>query len=219
VTHCGNAACTAGNVSTTVDDPSNSVGLYTSMAIGADGLPIISHRDFSANALRVTHCGNAACTAGNVSTTVDSPSTSVGVHTSMAIGADGLPIISHRDDTAENLRVTHCDNAACTAGHVSTTVDSPGNDGFFTSIAIGADGLPIISHFDSTASGVRVTHCGNAACSASNVSTGVDDDSADPVGFDTSIAIGGDGLPIISHRSLLGSTFLRVTKCATTTCQ
>jgi hypothetical protein len=51
------------NLSTTVHDPANTVGGYT--AIGADGLPVISHRDLTASALRVTKCGDAA----NVSTT------------------------------------------------------------------------------------------------------------------------------------------------------
>jgi hypothetical protein len=218
VTHCGNASCTAGNVSTTVDNPANDVGFDTSIAIGSDGLPIISHQDQTAFALRVTHCGNAACTAGNVSTTVDAPGNQVGFFTSIAIGSDGLPIISHRDQTASALRVTHCGNAACTAGNVSTTVDDPANSvGAFTSIAIGSDGLPIISHQDQTAIALRVTHCGNVACTAGNVSTTVDDPAND-VGFDTSIAIGSDGLPIISHQDL-PAFGLRVTKCATRTCQ
>jgi hypothetical protein len=215
VTKCGNPACTAGNVSTTVDDPANNVGWYTSIAVGADGLPVISYFDVTAEAVRVTHCGNAACTAGNVSTTVDDPPNRVGAYTSIAIGADGLPVISHLDSTAAGLRVTHCGNAACTAGNVSNTVDDPDNSvGFYTSTAIGADGLPVISHQDATAQALRVTHCGNAACTAGNVSTTVYDLTAE-VGSWTSIAIGEDGLPVISHG---GSGALWVTKCGNAAC-
>jgi hypothetical protein len=57
VTRCGNADCNAGNVSTTVDDPIEVVGYCVSMAIGADGLPIISHYAPNAGALRVMRCG------------------------------------------------------------------------------------------------------------------------------------------------------------------
>jgi hypothetical protein len=218
VTHCGNAACTSGNVSTTVDGPANNVGAYTSIAIGADGLPIVSHRNQTASALRVTHCGNAACTSGNVSTTVD-PANLGGAHTSLAIGVDGLPVISHRDDSAGALRVTHCGNAACTSGNVSTTVDDPADSvGFFTSIAIGADGLPVISHENRTIGGLRVTHCGNTACTSGNASITVDDPRAIEVGAHTSIAIGTDGLPIISHYDA-SALALRVAKCGTRTCQ
>jgi hypothetical protein len=216
VTKCGNAACTAGNVSTTVDDTANSVGSHTSIAIGADGLPVISYFDDTADALRVTWCGNAACTAGNVSTNVDDSSNNVGLFTSIAIGADGLPVISYLDTTAGTLRVTKCGNAACTAGNLSTTVDDPANAvGFFTSIAIGAaDGLPVISHRDSTAGALRVTKCGNAACTAGNVSTTVD---VPGTGVSTSIAIGADGLPVISHHDVTAAA-LRVTKCGDAAC-
>ena len=218
VTHCGNVTCTAGNTSTTVDDPVNDVGYYTSLAIGADGLPVVSHVDFTANALRVTHCGNAACTAGNVSTTVDDPTNAVGFYNAIAIGADGLPVISHLDNTAHALRVTHCGNAACIAGNVSITVDDPTNDvGNYTSIAIGVDGLPVISHLDLTAKALRVTHCGNAACTAGNGSTTVDDP-LNNIDSNTSVAIGADGLPVVSYMDVTAGA-LKVAKCGTRTCQ
>jgi hypothetical protein len=215
VTHCGNAACTAGNVSTTIDNPkTNFVGHQTSIAIGADGLPIVSYQDLTANALRVTHCGNADCTAGNVSTAVNAGPGDIGGYSSIAIGADGLPVISHSENVAGALRVTHCGNAACTAGNVSTTVDDPANGvGEFTSIAIGADGLPVISHHDQTAGAIRVTRCGNADCTSGNVSTTMDAAAAPGA-----IAIGGDGLPIISYQGAFAST-LRVMKCGTPTCR
>lgn len=218
VTHCGNVDCTSGNVSTTVDDPAELVGLFTSIAIGADGLPVISHMDFTNRALRVTHCGNAACTAGNVSTTVDDPAEEVGYDSALAIGADGFPVISHHEATADALRVTHCGNAACTAGNVSTNVDDPVNVvGGHTSIAIGADGLPVISHADLTANALRVTRCGNPACTAGTVSTTVDDP-ANTVGRDTDIAVGPNGLPVISHRDFTAGA-LRVTRCGTGSCR
>jgi hypothetical protein len=216
VTHCGNVTCTAGNVSTNVDDPATSVGFDTSIAIGADGLPIISHRNATAAALRVTHCGNITCTAGNVSTTVDDPANAVGEYTSMAIGADGLPLISHRDVTAQALRVTHCGNVACTAGNVSSTVDQPFT-GAYSSIAVGIDGLPIISHLNQSNASLRFTHCGNPACTAGNVSTTASNQGQPAGGRDTSIAIGSDGLPIASHWAQ-GAGVLRVTHCANVTC-
>lgn len=42
-------------VATNADDPANNVGAFSSIAIGSDGLPVISHSDDSAGALRVTH--------------------------------------------------------------------------------------------------------------------------------------------------------------------
>ncbi|MEZ5287764.1 MAG: hypothetical protein R2712_23770 [Vicinamibacterales bacterium] len=209
-----------GNISTTVDNPANSVGQHTSIAIAPDGLPVISHYNSTANALRVTKCGNAACTAGNVSTNADTPANSVGLLTSIAIGADGLPVVSHRDDTAGALRVTKCGNAACSAGNVSTTVDDPPTGaGFYPSLAIGADGLPVISHglAPGGSRSLRVTKCGNPACTAGNVSTSLDGVVSDQVRY-TSIAIGRDMLPVISYQNWAGGG-LGVIKCGTQTCR
>jgi hypothetical protein len=217
VTKCGNATCTAGNVSTTIDTLGAQVGYFTSIEVPSDGLPVVAHYNNAAGAPRVTKCGNPFCTAGNVSTTIDDVANTVGFNISLAIGVDGLPILAYQDITAAAVRVTKCGNAACTAGNVSTTVDDPTNIvGNYTSIAIGADGLPVIAYQDQTTAGLRVTHCGNAACTAGNVSTTVDD-VANGSGYYSSIAIGGDGLPVIAHTedAVLA---LRVTKCGNAAC-
>jgi hypothetical protein len=153
-------------VSTAADDPAQVVGAFTSIAIGVDGLPIISHFDQAVEGLRVTHCGNVTCTAGNVSTTVDDlPVGAVGLFTSIAIGVDGLPVIIHRDEGAQALRVTHCGNIQCTSGNVSATVDDTGNEiGYQPSVAIAPDGLAVISHRDSTITGLRVVKCRTLSC-------------------------------------------------------
>jgi hypothetical protein len=76
-------------------------------------------------------------------TAVDSTG-GVGAFTSLAIGVDGLPIISYwREDTAD-LKVAHCGNHSCNAGNTVSTVDSTGDVGRFTSITVGTDGLPVI---------------------------------------------------------------------------
>jgi len=89
---------------TTVDN-TGSVGRYNSIAIGADGFPVISYYDQSNDDLKVVKCGDAACTvAGNTITTVDSTG-SVGEYTSIAIGADGFPVISYYDQSNRDLKV------------------------------------------------------------------------------------------------------------------
>lgn len=203
--------------STAVSD-SPAAGSYSSIAIGADGLPVISHVDVTAGALRVTKCGNAACTADNLSINADDPATSMGGFTAIAIGRDGLPVIGYRDVTVGALRVTKCGRPTCTTGNVSTTVDTLSTGvGAYAAIAIGADGLPVISHVDDANRGLRVTKCGNAACTAGNVSTTVDSLPAVFVQY-TSIAIGDDDTPIIAYQDLLAGA-LRVTKCGTQSCR
>lgn len=213
VTRCTSVACTSAT-SYAVDDPANTVGVHTSIAVGADGLPIIAHQDLTAGTLRVTHCSNVSCSSGT-STTVDDPAGAVGQFTSIAIGTDGLAIISHFDDATDGLRVTHCNNVVCTSA-TSVTVDNPADVvGRYSSLKVGTDGLAIISHWDETAGALRVTHCSNVICSAAT-SLNVDDP-ATSVGIYSSLAIGSDGLPIISHQGFSTST-LRVTHCETVTC-
>lgn len=271
VAKCSNIACTGTATITTVDDPANSVGLDTSIAVGADGNPVISYRDSTANALKVAKCANAACTGLATITTVDDPVNSVGAFSDIAIASDGRPVISHYDATDGNLKVSKCTNAACTGTAIHTTVDdssslvgfynsiaipadgrpvisyynvtagslklarcanpdcsgvatinvvdvNPGIDvGEFNSIAIGSDGLPVISYREKSAGAVRVAKCSNVDCSAASITTV--DDPVNAVGLNISLAIGTDGLPIISHRGTGSAGGVKVLKCATLDCQ
>ena len=139
---------------TTLDSAGN-VGYYTSIAIGVNGNPIISHHDDTSTALKVAACDDPTCTT-NTNTTLDSAGF-VGSHTSIAIGIDGNPIISYYDATNANLKVAACDDPACTTS-TNTTLDSAGNVGWYTSIAIGIDGNPITSYYDAAVGDLKVAN-------------------------------------------------------------
>ncbi len=216
VTHCGTAACDAGNVTRWPDPSSNDVGLHTAIVIGADRLPMVSYYDATAGALRVTHCGDLSCGAGNVSTTVDDPAEAAGLHSAIAIGRDGLPVIAHMQEKV-GLRVTHCGSATCAAGAVTTLVTAPGDvQGYYPSIAIAADGLPVVSHASPGTDSLHVSACADAACTAART-TRVDTLDV-PHGYDSSLGIGVDGLPVVAHY-VKGAGALRITKCGTANCQ
>ena len=70
--------------------------------------------------------------------------------TAIAIGADGLPVVSYYDATNGSLKVAKCVNAECTGTATITTVDSAGVVGQYTAIAIGTDSLPVMSYYDAT---------------------------------------------------------------------
>jgi hypothetical protein len=212
VLHCGNTTCSSGNMSNTVDAGSAS---DTSITIGTDGLPVISYYDVLANDLKVLHCGNTTCGNGNTRTTVDHVVHVGRIDTSITIGTDGLPVISYCDALNADLKVLHCGNADCGSGNTRTTVDSVASVGAFSSVTIGADGLPVISYYDSTNGDVKVLHCGNKACSSGNISTTVD--SNGDVGQHTSITIGTDGLPVVSYYDVT-NTDLKVLHCGNATC-
>jgi predicted regulator of Ras-like GTPase activity (Roadblock/LC7/MglB family) len=214
VAKCANTACTGTSTLSTVDS-AEVVGIYTSIAIGADGLPVIAYYDGGIGHLKVAKCTNAACTTGTSTlTTVDS-GVNVGLYPSIAIGADALPVVAYQDGGNGDLKVAKCTNAACTASTLST-VDSAGNAGQFASVAIGADGLPVIAYNDGSNFDLKVAKCVDAACTTgtSTLST-VDADGV--VGFHNSIAIGADGLPVIAYFHNANGD-LKVAKCSNAAC-
>jgi PKD repeat protein len=217
VAHCGDASCSSGNTITTVDSAGN-VGEYTSIAIGADGLPIISYYYATNWDLKVAHCGIANCSSGNTITTVDSTG-SVGYHTSIAMGADNLPVISYWDATNGDLKAAHCGNAACSSGNTTATVDATGSVGRYHSIAIGADNLPVISYYDLTNMDLKVAHCGIANCSSGNTIYTVASvgDIIPTSSRYNSITIGADSLPVMSYYDFTNND-LKVAHCGDAEC-
>lgn len=225
VVKCGNASCTTGNTTSIVDNTIGSIGDYagyTSIAIGADGFPVISYEDRVDYDLKVVKCGNAACSAGNLITRVDTgPAGYIGTVSSIAIGSDGLPIISYTSLSGNLVKVVKCGNSSCSAGNVFTDIDTGWLQ--YLSITIGADGLPLISYSVevSGGKGIRVAKCGNLSCSENTIKTTVDTmTSGAAYGLQNSITIGTDGLPVMSY---LDMTYfpdydLRVLKCGNATC-
>ena len=131
------------------------MGFETSIAIGSDGLPIVSYRDGSDTNLKFVHCGVVDCSAGNVAVTLDSD-VAIGFDSSLTIGVDGLPMISYHDGDDGDLEFVHCGNVGCTNGNSVQTIDSEGSVGSDTAITIGSDGLPIISYRDATDGNLKV---------------------------------------------------------------
>jgi hypothetical protein len=162
---CTNAACSSAAIVATVVPGGNAAGGRGDMALGADGLPVISYErtEGQNSEIRVLKCGNAACNAGNTDNPLYFASGLGGADSSIAIGADGLPIVAH---WAGPLRVTKCGTASCASGNISSVPDGlqPANLGLYPSIAIGADTLPVVSHYDMFNGTLRVSKCGNVAC-------------------------------------------------------
>jgi hypothetical protein len=166
VAHCGNLECSSGNTTHIVDSSNGLVGAYSSVTTGTDGLPLISYHDILNSSLKVAHCGDTACSSGNTLSTVDSGN-GIGAWTSVTIGTDGLPLVSYWDGGNGNLKVAHCANSACSSDSTFSTVDrvgSNGDVGKYSSVTIGADGLPLISYYDAGNGALKVAHCADTFC-------------------------------------------------------
>jgi hypothetical protein len=220
VIKCNDADCVgADETITTVDNSPNNVGGYSSIAIGNDSFPVISYIDADNGVLLVAKCNDLACAGADESIeAINDFDASLNGPTSLAIGIDGFPVISYVDQTNGFLKVARCNDVAC-AGEdetVSVVDDSANAVGYGSSLAIGADGFPVISYWDSTADNLKIAKCNDPACSGGDehITT------ADSGGRSTSIAIGTDGLPVISYCNSASNGFaLKILHCGTPDCE
>ena len=226
---CANAACTGTSTITTVAVPSTSFHYgSTSIAIGADGFPVISFVDEGAGALKVAKCANAACTGTSTITTMDGPPLRrVEEYASIAVGPDGLPVIAYQasDKAATTLRVARCVNPACTGTSTITVVDDPAHVNVVGRVRfdcdrgrrLPCDQLPGPDGGHAQGGQVRQRglhrrqhdHCCRRPGFGNNFNS---------VGTYTSIAIGTDGFPVIAYQDDTAAT-LKVARCWTANCR
>src|SRR5262245_47126274 len=114
---------------------------------------------------------------------------SVGRYSSVAIGIDGLPLISYLDQDHQRLKVAHCSDVACTSATLSDLTGATGG----TAIAIGGDGLGLIAYV--SGGGMGVAHFANLACTSATV-TGILGDGQSGVSG-VALVVGTDGLGLL----------------------
>lgn len=198
----------AGSIKTILDNAPGTTGKYTSITIGADGLPLISYQDESNDRLKVAHCSNINCTAATI-TTINSPAQ----HTAITLGSDGLGIIAFYDPILGNLKVAHCTNVLCTSSTV-LTLDSNSITGQYPSIDVNNVGRPIISYYDALNGNLKFANCLSITCSSANLLV---IDSVGNVGQFTSLTRRIDGMPIMSYYDAT-NTHLKIAGCNSFDC-
>lgn len=138
-----------------------------------------------------------------------------GKYTSITVGPDGLPVISYQDSGSDaDLRVAKCTDVGCAGPIIVTVVDTDGEVGEYSSIAIGSDGYPIISYYDLTNTALKFAKCVDAACASPAMIQVVD--AGGPVER-TSIAVGVDERPVMSYYDFTNAD-LKVAHCSDTLC-
>ena len=220
---CDLSASANGNCDQTSDwstvtvDSAGSVGEYTAIAADTNGSPMISYHDTSNKNLKFAVCdlstsanGNCDQTSDWSTVTVDSQG-SLGRFTSIAVGTEGDPLISYHSDSSADLMLAVCDlsasaNGNCnqTADWSTTTVDSEGTVGDYTSIAVDPNGDPVISYRDLTNTDLKFAICdlsasANGNCDQASDWSTVTVDWDGSVGVYSSIAVDYDGDPMVSY--------------------
>ena len=213
---CDDPTCASVSVIASTLNGDGSSGFGAVVTIGADGLPIVGYRD-TFRGITVAHCDDAACSAVTRAV-VDGGQPNAG-DPAIAIGADGMPVIAYWDQRAGDLEIARCETVTCDAVTI-TPYASPDTFGRAPSIAIGSDGLPIVSltRRDSTGyDDLEVFHCDDRACTSALRSSADPGGGFEAVGSWSSIAIGTDGLPVISYLNTTTGD-LKVLACGSVTC-
>ncbi len=100
----------------------DNVGAFSSLELDAAGNPVVAYRDVTNEDVKVIHCGDATCSAGNVIASPDGPG-NIGAHMSLKLDASGFPVASYYDVSNSDLKVLHCVSATC--GAAATVSPTP----------------------------------------------------------------------------------------------
>jgi hypothetical protein len=215
VVHCTNADCSGYPTPTVYSG--GYYGSYSSITIAPDGKAVISFNDGTSGSLIYLHCNNIEC---NIARRMAVDTGNLGAFTSLTIGIDGMPIISYYDVDDFLLKVAHCGDIECLNPanidiHTLDQQDEAGGSYHYTSITIGADGMPLILYYEALADDLVLYHCNDILCStAPSVYTL---DSSGDTGSYPTVKIGSDGLPVISYMTY-SPEYLKVMHCSNNFC-
>jgi hypothetical protein len=135
-------------------------------------------------------------------TTVDSPGT-VGEYTSLALDAAKIPHISYYAATSGDLKYASLGGSGNCGGGTwqCDTVDSSGDMGLYSSLALDSAGHPHISYYDASNGDLKYAHYVGSGgdCGPSNSWHCETLDSAGDVGQYTSLSLDSNGRPCISY--------------------
>ncbi len=207
-TRCLDVLCASRN---TITIDTGNIDAHTSIAFDATAGVYIAYR--AAGDLMVAHCTDTTC--GTNTTRDAGPG---GVDASVAISAADLPMISHY--YGDDLYLTRCGDAACDAAFL-TPIDTTGNVGQFTSLALDASGKPVIAYFNLSKEDLKLVHCGVQTCASGNVLSTVDSVDGGAVGTFTSLVLNSMGNPVISYYdyNVTSDSVLKIAVCADPNCK
>lgn len=214
ILHCGNSSCSTGNTIAT-PDAINNVGLYTSVTVDSNNKPVASYYDATKGILKVLHCGNAACSAGNSIATPDTL-TSNGVQSSVKLTASGNPVIAYFDFTKKTLKILTCGNANCTASNTIKTVDAASDVGRYPSLVLSNNGNPAVSYLDLTNGALKILRCGNSMCTSGNTIASIAKVSG-VTGYFSSLKLDSNNFPVVSFYNLTNGN-LNIVRCGNAAC-
>jgi hypothetical protein len=184
ILRCSSPTCIA------TPDEDGDVGQFTSLRLDGSGRPVVSYYkatdgqplctpgvDCTAvGRLKVLHCGDQSCSAGNTISTPDATGDN-GRGSSLALDPNGLPVVAYLAASTfgaatGQLKVLHCGDASCTApagcGASQNCIAAPDSSttvGPHISLLLGTSGNPAIAYYDNGR--LKILRCANVNCTGS----------------------------------------------------
>ena len=106
-----------------------------------------------------------------------------------------LPVLSYYDATNKDLKLSICNDVICSAP-VIRTIDSTGDVGSHSALALTTTNIPVISYVDFQPGDLKLAICNNPTCTAPIIRT---IDSQGDTGYYSSIILTSTNVPIISY--------------------
>lgn len=184
------------------------------IAIGADGNPVMVLVDNDASDLLVIKCNDPICAGGDETVTAADLNVNwiASGGASIAMGSDGNPDIAYFEDfggAPGSLRFLDCNDPACASRTIRFIYSATAIAGA-PSLAVGSDGLPVMSFYDADNGNLMVAKCNDAACAGANETITTVDGSTDDVGQGSSLALDSSNRPRIAYRNVTTDEILIV---------
>lgn len=214
---CNDPVCSGGDdIPIILDGGGGVAALYESLALDSSGNPVVSYYA-SSQGLRLLRCNDPSCSGGDdVPVTVDA-SAGRGLFTSLALDGEDNPVITYYESVVGDLLLLRCNDPACSGGDdLSVTLDSTGDVGPFSSVALDRSGSPVVSYYDLSNGDLRLMRCNDPGCSGGD-DVPVTLDSAGDVGHSNQLVLDASGHPILSYTDV-SSQQLRFLRCNDPAC-
>ena len=210
---CVDPTCAAAPTITQISDPGSSRdGLGMQIELGSDGNPFLAYYNQSANELQTAHCTDPSCSGDIIRSQVATlPRISFDDYLifSLAIGADGNPVLFQLRFFEARVRVARCQDPECLLPANQNDLVNVLTPGF--ELAIGDERIPYKRYQPEGEPDPRYFTCASAGLCPEIDYTPPSDL------ISTHSTIGTDGLPIFRYATSEGE--FGVIKCGTRDCR